>query len=175
MSKVGYYRYKFVPPAPGVYTISFFKNGAKAAEHKVIVRDKCTNDRIVKYLDKDGQYRYFNFNENWTQSLSSKKIGSNNKIITDLLKDQGDSKSIGKKSDNQLNLRADITQDELDLIAPMFESPRVYLKIGNTDSLKDWLLVDAEVNDGTTRIGKGVGRPLSVTITLPQHYSITML
>jgi len=177
MSKVGYYRYRYIPANPGTFTIAFFQGGAKTAEHTVIVRPKCTGDRVVKYLDKNGQYRYFNFNRFWTSSDKASKIGANNVIVRNLLSGKGATESIGKTNTRTLSLYADVDQDELTRLNDMYYSPRCYLYVGDglTFQVKDWVEVDVEVKDGANRIAKGHLTPIDVTVTLPQYYTITMM
>ena len=56
MSEIGYYRYKTVAAAERV--VNFTVNFVNVASKTIIPLTFCTGDLRLKYLDKDGQYRF---------------------------------------------------------------------------------------------------------------------
>ena len=87
----------------------------------IIVREFCDNSILLKYLNKDGQYRFFGFNKYWERSDKPKEIGRSNKIITSLLSSQTDSVSIGYRNERTLDLVAEnVSQEELTQLADIW-------------------------------------------------------
>ena len=63
MSKIGYYKYKTICPANGESKeVKFYFNGLLEKTCTVKGREFCNEFKILKYLDKDGQYRFYPFN-----------------------------------------------------------------------------------------------------------------
>jgi hypothetical protein len=60
MSEIGYYRYKTL--ADSEKTVNWTVNFINVASKNIIPVDYCNDDLIVKYLDKNGQYRFYPFN-----------------------------------------------------------------------------------------------------------------
>jgi len=160
-------------------TIYQLKEGATVLASKTVrVKPFCTDYRYLKYLDRNGQYRFYPFNNRWETKDNPKKIGKINQLITNLLDDQGDSKSVGYTKERKLVLVADdVTEDELDFLCDIYTSPRVYLEVGTgaTDEAKDWVLVDVSSRDNLVRRKKGNTSKVELTVTLPEWYNITML
>jgi len=169
--RVGYYRYKISDLQPGVHTYTWYVNDVVAGTAKVIVRDMCDEYKYIKFLDSNGFYRFFTFNDRWEEKDSPSKIGSTNNLITSLKDSLSNSYNVGYKNDRSLTLTAhNVSEEELNVISDMYTSPRVYLNVG--PDKEDWVLV--------TLSGDGIGRrkmnkfgKISITITLPETYSIT--
>ena len=108
MSKIGYYRYKLDNLPVGNTTISFYINGALAVTHSIVVKPYCTGEKLIKYLDKDGQYRFYPFNKYYEERIDAKLIGKTNEFITSILTAQSNEKNIGYKSAKTLSLIATV-------------------------------------------------------------------
>ena len=178
MSKIGYYRYKLDNLPVGNTTISFYINGALAVTHSIVVKPYCTGEKLIKYLDKDGQYRFYPFNKYYEERIDAKLIGKTNEFITSILTAQSNEKNIGYKSTKTLSLIATgVSSDELALLSELYDSPRVYLYIGDgiTDLEKDWLLVTVVKNDGVVKRRKANFGQFSIDIELPEHFTIKMV
>lgn len=176
MSSIGYYRYKV---APAIDTnVDFYINAVKVCTKTLVVRDYCEGMKLIKFLNSEGQFRFFNFNEYWESSDKPKQIGSVNKIITSLLTSQSSLDNIGYKNKRTISVVADnVTQEELTILSDLWTSPRVFLYIGDTTSYddSDWLQVTIKSKDGLNRIRKGGAIDLAATIELPGWYAINML
>lgn len=177
MSSVGYYRVKLTDLSVGDHTVWFYKNGAKAGSVIVRIKEFCEDSKYLKYIDRYGRYRFFQFNNRWQLTDKSTSIGSVNKLVTSLLTDQSSSENIGYRKTRTLSLTASaVAKDELEILQDVYSSPVVYLYIGKnqSDDYKDWLRV--------TVTGDGIGRSrtlnfktVNVEVTLPEQFTQTLV
>jgi hypothetical protein len=175
MSQIGYYRYKISDSFEGTQTVNFFKNGALAHTATIEARKFCTNYKLLKYLDSSGRYRFFPFNDKWLQVDKPTQIGSSNNFITSILNSQAAQKNIGYRNERRLTLVAEsVSQAELDKLTDIFISPRIYLMIGDTDILQNWILVTVS-GDGVGRPKKNNFKKVLLEITLPEYYAVTKI
>lgn len=171
----GYYRLKVADlDADTTYTMM---NGATVLATKVVrVKQFCTGYQYLKYLDRNGQYRFFPFNNRYQTKDAPKLIGKINQLVTNIYSDQGDSKNVGYTNERKMTLVADdVYADELDILSDIWNSPRVYLQVGTGDTAADWVRVTVSASDATTRRRKGNSGKVEITVTLPEWYNITML
>ncbi len=178
MSTIGYYRYKRDNWGEGNHTAFLFIDGVYAAEKYVVIKGWCTNDRLVKYLDNNGQYRFYPFNRNWESKDKPTLLGKTNELITNILTAQSNSKNVGYKNERIITLIADeVTADELTILSQIYTSPRVYLYIGDgtTDEAKDWVLVEVKSSDNSNRRKRGSFSKVQIECILPEWFSINML
>jgi len=174
MSEIGYYRLKTL--ADTEKDVPIYVNNVPFLKHIVPVAF-CEGGKILKYLDHAGQYRFYSFNSYFRTYDNPNQIGLSNKLITSILTDQTNKQNIGYTNERKINLSADVTKDELDILQDLYVSPRVYLYIGtnNSDLAKDWLEVIAEPNEAIVRRAKGNYGRFDLTITLPEHFTIKMI
>jgi hypothetical protein len=175
MSEIGYHRVKVVPTAAGTTTVRFYINGSLAKTATIIAREFCTNFKILKYLDRNGQYRFFAFNDRWQQTDKPKLKGEINTFITSLLTSQTDAETIGYDNDRTLSLvAASVSDDELEKLSDIFTSPMVYLYVGTgtNDRIQDWVQVTVS-GDGIGRRRKVKFGKVSIEVKLPKFYAIT--
>jgi hypothetical protein len=175
MSQIGYYRYKTL--ATAIRTINFTVNFVNVASKQIVPVQSCTGDLILKYLDKKGQYRFFPFNKFYRTTDTLEKIGNVNKFITSILTDQSNEQNIGFKNSRKIALTAEVNTSELEALTDIYDSPRVYLYIGSgtDDAAKDWLEVVQEVPDPVVKRRKRTFGKIDVVITLPEHFTISMI
>lgn len=174
MSQVGYYRYKTI--ADEVKVINFTKDGVLAGTKIVNPIDVCDGFKILKYIDSDGQYRFYPFNKFWESKDKPKLLGKASKIIESVLYSQSSENNIGYKNDRTISLVAEnVSQDELTILSDIYTSPRVLLYIGTTtDEKKDWIEIDVK-GDNINRLRKQKFTKVNIDITLPKWYSISMM
>lgn len=175
MSSIGYYRVK--KTLTSNTNINFYINNVLTSTKYVIIKDFCTNNKLIKYLNKDGQYRFYTFNRFWESLDKPKEIGRSNKIITSLFNSQSSESTIGYKNERTIEMTAEnVSQSELDILSDLWVSPKVYLYIGSGSDLEsDWLEVSISTKDTITRIRKGGTKDITITVLLPEWYSITLL
>lgn len=175
MSQIGYYRYKTL--ADAVKTVNFTVNSVNVASKQVQPVQSCTGDLILKYIDKNGQYRFFPFNKFYRTSDTLEKIGDVNRFITNILTDQSNSQNIGFKNSRKIALTAEVSTSELEVLTDIYDSPRVYLYIGSgsSDIAKDWLEVVQEIPDAVVRRRKRTFGKIDIIITLPEHFTVSMI
>lgn len=178
MSQIGFYRYKVNSFSEGNNTISFLVNGSLVVTHTIVTKQACTGNQLVKYLDKNGQYRFYPFNRFYEKRDNPQELGQTNEFITNLLNAQTNSKSVGYKNKRSISLVAEyVTSDELDVLSDLWTSPRVYLYIGDgtSDNLEDWVQCKIINGDNLVRRRKGDNGRINLELELPEHFTITML
>lgn len=177
MSNVGYYRYKVSDSLEGTQTVQFFINGGLAKTCIINARKFCIDFRVIKYLNKNGQYRFFAFNDKWQQSDKPSLIGKTNQFVTSILNSQSDKKNNGYKNERKISLTAEtVSLAELESLSDIFVSPCVYLYVGNgfNDNIEDWILVTA-TGDGISRPKSNKFKKFTLELTLPEYYAITKI
>ena len=175
MSTIGYYRYK-TKIGTETRTIQFFVNGVLAGTKVLEPVELCLGGKVLKYLDTEGQYRFFSFTPFWGASDNPQQIGTTNKFITNLFTDQTNTQSVGARNERSLNLTAHVSEAQLEILKSIYASPRIYLYIGenNSDLDSDWLEVQITGGDKTVRRRKAKTGSINLTIKLPEHFSIRM-
>jgi hypothetical protein len=177
MSNIGIYRYKIASVFENGNTVIFQVGGTDIKTCTILPQKLCDGKRILKYLNRDGQYRFYAFSNYYEEVDKPKEIGTVNKIITSILNSKSGSKSIGIKSDRAINIKSEsIPTSELEMLRDIYNSPRVYLYIGSgTDTENDWLLVSIKANKSIRKEPKAKFSQIDIEVTLPETYSITML
>lgn len=176
MPKIGYYKYKISDVTEGEERkVEFYINGILAKTCTVICKKFCLDYKILKYIDKNGQYRFFPFNDRWEEKDRVREIGDKDKLTTSLLNGQGSSKQMGYKVNTQISLAAhSVSMDELNKLSDIYVSPRCYLYVGDgtSDLEKDWVLVKAK-GDGKRRLSDDLFTNIYLTIESQEKYAIT--
>ena len=124
-SAPGYYRLK-IDDLTEDTTYTLLIDSVPEATKDVIVKPTCDEDLLVKYLDKNGQYRFYIFNKYYEIKDSPNLIGKVNKFITDILDSQSNSENIGYRNERTWSLVADdVSDDELEKLSDIYTSPQV--------------------------------------------------
>lgn len=177
MSQVGIYRYKLTPTTD--QTVTFYVQtpaGQLEYPQSVKVRDYCDSEILLKYLDSNGQYRFFNFNRFYQKSDNPTLLGTYGKIISDIYSGQSNERVIGYKNSREISCNADVTADELELLKDIYTSPSIYMYVGTTgDTDYDWLEVQVKNTSNNIRVSKGNAGNVSLTIVLPEHFAINRM
>ena len=146
-------------------------------EKKIKVLPYCEGDIILKYLDRNGMYRFYRFTKNYERTVDTDEIGSVEHTFTSLSTGQGYQKSIGNKSVDKIKARAEeVPVEDLNILKDLYTSPRVYFHLGEAgpDSLSNWVLVKVK-GDGITKLPKRNFVNVEIEIELPANNEITML
>jgi hypothetical protein len=175
MSDIGYYRYKTT--ADVQKDIVLYINSAPASTKTIIPIEECGDFRLLKYLDKNGHYRFYPFNRYYLTTDRPQQIGTTNKFVTNILDDQSDKQNVGFKNERRIDVSTDVTTTQLEKLTDLYSSPRVYLYIGsnNSDTPQDWLEVQIEVLDPVIRPRRGNSVRVDISIILPENYTIKMI
>jgi hypothetical protein len=175
MSSVGYYRYKTT--ANQEKTLSVFINGSLAGSKDIVPVDSCEDDLIIKYLDKNGHYRFRPFNKYYQKNDDPTEIGKVNRFITNIRTDQSDTQSVGYRNNRLIFANTDIPNNELEKFIDIYTSPRVYLYIGDgtTDNMADWVEVKLTSRNNIVKRSRGNTGRIDITIELPANYSVQMI
>ena len=146
-------------------------------EKKIKVLPYCEGDIILKYLDRNGMYRFYRFTKNYERTVDTDEIGSIEHTFTSLSTGQGYQKSIGNKSVDKIKARAEnVPVEDLNILKDLYTSPRVYFHLGEagTDNLSNWVLVKVK-GDGIAKLPKRNFVNVEIEIELPANNEITML
>jgi len=177
MSKVGYYRLKLSNLTAGKITKRFYVNGVLASTHTVDVKQTCGDWRQLKWLDKNGQYRFYPFLAEYSIKDTPKSLGATSNFITSLLNSQTDARSLGNSNERTLTLRAiNVTASERLLLSELFTSPMVQLYTGDftEDNQSQYIQVEVK-GDGIVKNEKNRNGKFEITVNLPKHYTINRL
>jgi hypothetical protein len=175
-SNIGYYRIKRDNLSIGDNTISVLING-EAVSKTVRVKEICSSDMLLKYLNSKGQYRYYAFNRYYEQKDKITSLGKANKIVTDLLTSQSNVTPLGNRHERSMVLTADnVPADELLILKDLFVSPCIYLNINSiTDTAKDWLQVEMGSTNFISIQKKLNFSKVTFEIILPEQYTLTLM
>jgi hypothetical protein len=178
MSNIGYYRKKIKPASAGTLTATFVRDGVDSGTKTIRVKKMCAGYKVLKYLNKNGQYRVYPFERTFVFSNKPESIGQTNELITSILTAQTNSKNIGFRNERTFDLIAvSVPADELVLLSDLVTSPRVYLYVGDgtTDLQKDW--VEVEISNATEIIENTNKKfnDFTITVKLPENFNVTML
>lgn len=137
-----------------------------------------TGNKILKFLDNEGKYRFVNFNVFWEMNDDVELIGKTNKLVGSLLKAQSNKYVLGYKKTRRMKLMKENVSDEICLLlSDIYTSPFIYLYIGDgtTDIEKDWLLVTNLSTTNQVKKPKGQNNKIEIEIELPEQFTTTLL
>ena len=95
MASIGLYRYKIVKATVGKYPVFFRRNGVVEATQCVEFKPFCSGGKILKFMDRNGLYCFFPFNEYWEESFKPDMIGETEYSIDSLRTAQSGTRNIG--------------------------------------------------------------------------------
>lgn len=175
MSKIGYYRFKTT--VEDGKTVTLYKNEIESGTHTIKSLEYCSGFLILKYLDSKGQYRFFSFNKYYEINDRPNKIGQTNEFITNILTDQSNSKNIGYRNERQRIVSAEVDEERLNILSDIYTSPRVYLYVGSgiSDTLSDWILLTDVSGDNVVKRRKQKTGLITLTLTLPEWFTVKMV
>jgi hypothetical protein len=174
--EVGCRRYKFASNSTNELYYNSISVGNVPIE--LIKRKICSDDLVIKYLDRNGMYCFYNLQKYYSTNEDSVKIGEVNNVIQTSLKNaQATDLNVGYKSNRKISAVAEVENDFLQYFSDIYSSPRVYLQINKTEPETDgnWLQIGIRSGEGLVRASKGNKTVVQLTIELPTQYNITML
>jgi len=176
MSLIGIHKLK-IDNATTDKVITFKVNGVDTKVVTVKVLNFCTGEKYVKFLSRNGFYKYWAFSKFAQKSINPTLIGKTNELITNLLTAQSNQKTVGYKSERIMILtNENISSEYLEYIKDLFVSPCVYLYAGSgADTAQDWLRVEIRSGSQKTNIVKGGTTSIVFDLILPEDYNITKL
>lgn len=157
----------------GINNVEFYRDAVYTATHLIECREFCSGQKLIKYMDRNGMFRFYAFNQYYQEKINAKELGRTSKLITNILSDQTNSLSIGKNVDKFIDLTADATSSDLLLLEDLFVSPLIFMYIGSgNDTAADWIVLKIADGDFITRIKKGNTTKVNLTFEYPEQYSI---
>lgn len=165
----GFIRKKLNPTIAGEQTETINIAGVDYP-HTVNVRQWCTGDQLLKYVDSNGFYRFFPFTRFYQRKGNPTPIGTINELVLSLADDPGDTKEIGYKNKNSLILSAaQLNESEKALLEDLYNSPEVFILSGTK-----WVSVTVK-GDNISKLAKKNFSDLNIEVILPQSYNVTLL
>lgn len=145
------YRGKYIFDNLGYTKVSeTFQDGIIAKN--VYVAKKIDNGIIVKYLDRNGLLRFYQFCERYSDKISTKNIG-------DIMNITGNASTLGYTAERVINIGASVEPLFWAALKDIFYSPLIEAKINS-----NWYR--AKINDGQYVIRKGKGEMMNIEIQL---------
>ena len=137
----------------------------------------CADAIIVKFLDRNGFYRFFTFEQYYEVSDSPKLIGKTNEFVSNIFTDKTNQKVIGYENSRFYSMSKIVTNEQLNLFSDIYSSPRVYLYTGlnNSDLNNDWLEVEVIGGDTIVKRRKQKNSKISLIIKLPEIFTQKMV
>jgi hypothetical protein len=165
----GFIRKAIEPTETGLQEESIIIDGVTYT-HNVYVREFCDNSIYLRYIDRDGQYRFMPFNQYHKRSSNPELIGEVDNLVLSLKDDTGDKKQIGYKNSDTLTVQAiNLTSDELALMKDLYNSFDVQINVNNK-----WVKVKVR-GDNVSKKFKGKFTDVTIDLILPQSYNVTSL
>jgi hypothetical protein len=157
----------------GSNATQLYRDTVYTATALIDCRDFCDGQKLIKYMDRNGMFRFYAFNKNFQERINTVELGRTSKLITSILTDQSDSLSIGKDMSKFIDLTNDVTASDLLLLEDLFCSPLIYMYIGSgTDTAADWINMKIADGEMITRIRKGNMTKVAFTLEYPKQYSV---
>lgn len=174
-----FYRKTFTNLAAGEVVTTYTYNGTQQATKTITVKPRpCGDFKVLKYLNRNGQYCIYPFEKYVQITNAPEKIGTTNELFASILTDTN-SRNVGYKNTREMVLNAyNVPKAEIELLSDLTNSPRVYLYVGvaPSNTASDWVLIeDIKSSDNIVRHAKKEFSDISFTITLPEWFNITML
>ena len=174
MSKIGFYRWKIENAT--TQDVTLYVNNVPRSTKKVVALPVCSGFKMLRWLDKNGQFRFYPFVAEYGIKDKPKQIGDVNNLIGSLLSSTSDKRNVGYTNDRTVTLRAQqVGAKELELLSEVYTSPRVALYVGDMSTFDDTDWVEVTVTgDGIVKREKRKFGLVELTVTLPETYNITM-
>ncbi len=171
LTEIGFYRFKI--NADINYTIEYSDDGGEFYNYVEII-EECEG-LLLKYLDNFGQYRFYPINRFYKIDEKVKQVGDVESVFTSIYDAQSTRNNIGYNSNAKIAGTQDVPSEHLAVLKFLYKSPKVYLKIGNTDLKKDWLEVICKASDNVTKRRKDNFGYIDFTIQLPEQFTIKLI
>lgn len=177
MYKKGYLRYLVSTPTAGSRDVSFYKNGELLVKHTIVTKYGCDGYKLLKWLDNNGQYRFFPFLSEHSIKDNPKQIGEVSNFIESLITAISDKSNLGYTNERKLTLRqVNVTEDERLILSSLFTSPKVYLYVGDYIDFSILKYIEVTITcDNVVKKEKGKSSTFEITVNLPKHFTITQL
>lgn len=167
---VGFYRLFINNLAVGSYSVQFKVDNVLVSRKTLVIKEFETNGVLMKFLDKNGQYRFVAANRYYAINDNPATIGTTNEFITSILTNSTNRKVIGKTNERTWLLTVDYVEtSELAYIVDIYTSPRVYLYINNI-----WVEVELTALNPIVKERKANHSKLQFSAKLPDWYTIKM-
>jgi hypothetical protein len=165
-----YYRLKLQPTTVGVSQIPIYINGSLACTHTIDIRCKNNNDLILKYLDKNGQYRFLKVFSKYRKNLNTSELGKTQNYITDLATDST-FRVVGVISAASLDGSTDwVDVNNNERYSDLLVSPMVYMYTNN-----NWVTVAVKAANEYAKVNDNQFISYDIAITLPNQNTTTLL
>lgn len=141
----------------------------------IIPIDDCADGKELKWIDRNGMIRFFPFNQFFEISDTPELIGEIQNFVTNIQTAGGAMRAVGYTTKRIYNLTAtDADADMLEVLAEIYSSPSVWLRVGANDTAADWLQVRVK-GDGLIKRRKNVRGRVDIQVEVPMINNITLV
>lgn len=178
MSEIGYYRYKVAMESINSRTdINLMVDGDLVATKYLIFHPFCNEGKVLKYLNKNGQYRFFPFNKFFELRDSPQLIGTFENFEQGLIETKSNTSVVGFKNTKIYSLSNDnVSRQELEIFSDIHTSPRVYLYKGDYTSFLDSDYIEVTIKgDPLIRPRKNNYVSVNLTVEIENQNTISLV
>lgn len=138
--------------------------------HTVKAVAKCTNDIKLRYIDRNGQYRFMLMSSFYKAEIRPESIGDIDLYVVSLKDSASNTQRIGYKNKDTLTMRSHLLDaDEITLLKDLYNSNDVTIYLNSK-----WVSVTIK-GDNIYRYQKKDALDIILTVELPQSYNLTKL
>lgn len=139
------------------------------------VKDICAGV-YLKWHNQYGAWDYWLFDKNIVDDLKSSSIGSLENDFDNLSGTSSPSVSMGKDSNHEIDLIAQVSREESARVRAILDSPKVYFYIGLQDeanSSDNW--IEVRVSGKSTALkSSSVRNNIAIKMSYPKPYTLTL-
>lgn len=115
-------------------TVTFYQDAVSLVTHVIKPRTECGNFVQIKWLDENGQYRFFPFIESRKETFEVKDIGEISIFNTSLVGALSATKIVAKDVSKKITLyQTNVTPEERGILSGLYKSIDVYVSYGISD------------------------------------------
>jgi hypothetical protein len=112
-------------------TVTFYKDGDPLVTHVIKPRSVCGDFVQIKWLDNNGQYRFFPFLENRKENINVKELGELSVFNVSLVGALSKSKIVSKDVTKNITLyQINVTSEERKILETLYSSIDIYMSYG---------------------------------------------
>lgn len=178
MSEIGYYRFKtIINNLTDNNEVKLFINEEYVATKYLIYQPFCDGGKVIKYLNKNGQFRFFSFNKFFELKDIPELIGTYDNFETGLQINRSSNSVVGYRNSKEYSLINEfVSLQELEIFSDIYTSPKVYLYNGDYTSFLESDYIEVKVRgDNLIRPRKNNYVTVGLIVTLDNQNTISLI
>lgn len=178
MSELGYYRFKTIlNNSTDNNEVNFFVNEDLAATKYLIYQPFCPGGKVIRYLNKNGQFRFFSFNKFYELKDNPELIGTYDNFEKGLQITRSSNSVVGYRNTKEYSfINEFVSLQELEIFSDIYTSPKVYLYNGDYTSFLESDYIEVKVRgDNLIRPRKNNFVQVGLIVTLDNQNTISLI